>query len=309
MEDLKAAKICVWNWSRASRAVSYLPHDSEEILDIPPGHLPGSLGETFSLVDGKDRSRVSQVIRAAAADKLAFDIEFAIALAEGDRRVLRLLGTPEVDAAGHLQQYSGTMQDITDLQPVQTAGRRGDERLALALEGGRDANWYWDIARDEIHHTARFKDIVGQPDLPDTIPAGRIFDTVIEEDRLNYLDALVKHLKCSAEDFNCDFRVRGADGSVRWVASRGLAYRDETGWAYSMAGSVADVTECKRAQEQLVQAQKMESVGQMAGGLAHDFNNILGVILGNLEIVRERFLEDDATEGQIRIAIAAAERH
>ncbi len=95
---------------------------------------------------------------------------------------------------------------------------------------------------------------------------------------------------------------------MRWIFGRGLALRDPAGRAYRMAGSVSDVTERKETERQLVQAQKMETVGQLTGGLAHDFNNILGVVLGHLDMARETLTEDDRLVGHIDSAIGAAER-
>ena len=73
-------------------------------------------------------------------------------------------------------------------------------------------------------------------------------------------------------------------------------------------GSVRDLTERMRMEEQLRSSQKMEAVGQLTGGLAHDFNNILTVILGNLELAAERAESDPALRSVIELAHNAGER-
>ncbi len=73
-------------------------------------------------------------------------------------------------------------------------------------------------------------------------------------------------------------------------------------------GSVRDLTERMRLEEQLRISQKMEAVGQLTGGLAHDFNNILTVILGNLELAAERAGSDSALSSVIELAHKAGER-
>ena len=92
--------------------------------------------------------------------------------------------------------------------------------------------------------------------------------------------------------FDKEYRIiRKADGEVRWVSEFGDTSFDADGNILSMIGTIQDITQRKRAEAeratleaQLRQVQKMESVGRLAGGVAHDFNNMLGVILGHAEL-------------------------
>lgn len=74
------------------------------------------------------------------------------------------------------------------------------------------------------------------------------------------------------------------DNKVIWVVINANVIRDEKGNILSYQGTIMDVTEKKRLESQLLHAQKMEAIGRLAGGVAHDFNNMLGVILGRAEI-------------------------
>ncbi|MEO0437195.1 MAG: PAS domain S-box protein [Pseudomonadota bacterium] len=69
-----------------------------------------------------------------------------------------------------------------------------------------------------------------------------------------------------------------------------------------------DITERKQTERNFLQAQKMESIGQMTGGLAHDFNNILGVVMGNLELIKRQLSADPKLEQRIDAALSAATR-
>ncbi len=95
-------------------------------------------------------------------------------------------------------------------------------------------------------------------------------------------------------DFRKEYRIlRKSDGGLRWVLGFGKVSFDAEGNIISMIGTIQDVTERKRAEQdkarleaQLLQSQKMEAVGQLAGGIAHDFNNILAAMIMQLEMLR-----------------------
>ncbi len=105
------------------------------------------------------------------------------------------------------------------------------------------------------------------------------------------------------------------DGTMVDVEVRGRVLLDEGGRPRKLQGVTRDITERKvaqaeqeRLQTQLAQSQKMESVGQLAGGVAHDFNNMLQVILGNSELALMKVASDDALHSDLDQIHSAAER-
>jgi len=111
------------------------------------------------------------------------------------------------------------------------------------------------------------------------------------------------------------FRQRRKDGSEIWVEGYGYDLHDEQGDTLIHQGILRDITERKRAEEekaklqdQLAQAQKMESVGRLAGGVAHDFNNMLSVILGHAELAMQGLEPSDPLYDDLREIAAAGKR-
>ena len=105
-----------------------------------------------------------------------------------------------------------------------------------------------------------------------------------------------------------DVRTHPANGEIRWLAIEGGIENVEPGIPLAMRGTVLDITDRQRSsneraalQAQLLQAQKMESIGRLAGGIAHDFNNMLAVILGHAEIA----LMDPTLTGTLREHLSA----
>src|SRR5262249_28546878 len=95
---------------------------------------------------------------------------------------------------------------------------------------------------------------------------------------------------------------------TRTVRANRLCIRDPRGEPQYLIGVVEDVTERKAVEDQLRQAQKMESVGNLTGGLAHDFNNLLTIIIGNLDLLKDDIAGDPEAEQKLDAVMQASER-
>jgi diguanylate cyclase (GGDEF)-like protein/PAS domain S-box-containing protein len=136
-------------------------------------------------------------------------------------------------------------------QTAETSLRVREARYSLAVAGTRDGIWDWDLARNEIHLSARWfqllhlqgSDMVATPDA--------WFALVHEDDRAGLKAALEAHLAGETPYLEHEFRMRSGDGETVWVLCRGMAVRDATGRATRVAGALTDISHRKRAEARL----------------------------------------------------------
>jgi PAS domain S-box-containing protein len=166
-----------------------------------------------------------------------------------------------------------------------------DERLEAAVRGASDGLWDWSFATGDSWWSPRFRELIGydEEDLPASYES---FQALLHPDDQDRSRRPVRLRFQEGRPYQIEYRLRTKKDGYRWFLSRGAVVRDEAGRPVRFSGSIQDIDERKRIEEerrvlegQLRQAQKMEAVGQLAAGVAHDFNNILMVILGNAELL------------------------
>ena len=134
-----------------------------------------------------------------------------------------------------------------------------------------------------------------------------VFDYIEPEDRPAVLAACTAGMTYPGTTRTAEFRFRHRDGSWRWLEAVGRATRTDHGDLVGIINS-RDVTERRILTEQLRQSQRMEAVGQLAGGVAHDFNNILTIMAGHCEVLRRRVPDDPTTRRSVDMIQRAVER-
>ncbi len=188
-----------------------------------------------------------------------------------------------------------------------------EERWKFALEGAGDGVWDWNPQTDKAVRSKRWKEMLGyaENEFPDTGTA--VIEHLHPDDKDRVLSVIQE---CFASDralYVVEFRMRCKDGSWKWIMARGkLISRDGDGNPLRMIGTHTDISERKQveselikrhekeqelhsklqeAQNQLLQSEKMASIGQLAAGVAHEINNPIGYVYSNLGTL-EKYVQD-----------------
>jgi PAS domain S-box-containing protein len=168
---------------------------------------------------------------------------------------------------------------------AQQALRASSERLDLALAAARMGVWEFDTETDRGYWSDNLDSIFQLgPHGPGFVSFLR---WIHPDDRDTFVANMQEAMSAKEGDsFENEFRLVGVDQVTRWARAHGRASR-EAGHT-CLAGTVRDVTEQHRLEEELRRAHRLESIGRLAGGIAHDFNNLLSAMMGSLELLEEQ---------------------
>ena len=242
-----------------------LLHKRPEDMDLPPEVIEAWLANNR---------------RALAGAIVREDSEYTAV--DGTRYIQAILAPIRMD--DRIVGTLGVNIDVTERRRTLQALRESQDKLRLAVDATGIGLWSWDIGRDQVTWEPTLAALFGLP--AGTAPVGRegYLALVHPEDRERAGKRIAEGVESGRwED---EHRIVRADGVVRWVLVKGSVTHGEGG--PFVVGALIDVTERKQRDEQLRQAQKLEAVGQLTAGIAHNFNNMLMSVLSNLEVAGKR---------------------
>jgi PAS domain S-box-containing protein len=191
--------------------------------------------------------------------------------------------SPVRDEGGSSVQWVGTCTDIDEKKQAEEALRRSEERVRLATEAGRIGTWEWDIVADRVVWSQQLFAMHG---LSPADFRGHVadFESIVHPFEIERIRRAITTTLQEGTDYTLEFQARGPGGSYRWFWTRATVIRDPRGKPLRLIGATTDVTERKRDEETLREADRRKD--QFLAMLAHELRNPLAPICNGIELLR-----------------------
>ncbi len=263
---MEAAKSIGWDREVKSGRDTLLG-DLEGIFGIPAEVHDGCVEDFHRYLHPDDRGRVLEVINDAMESKRPYAAEFRILRQDGTVRWVTARGKFYYSPDGEPERMLGMAADITERELAEKGLRDSEERLRLAAQAGKMYAFDWDVATDVIIRSEESIRIFGSIGVPIGTTKQQLLASVHPEDRAAFITSNTGRTP-ESPDSQITYRLLRPDGSVLWIERAGHAFFDQQGKMVRMIGMVADISERKRAEEELRQkemelseAQRLAQIG------------------------------------------------
>ncbi len=294
-----AGQVAIWDWNIVSDQV-YSNAEYFKMFDVD-ANRPHSRADFLRVVHPDDRNLVEDAMQTSLHHGVEYSPEFRIVRPDCSVRWIKSRGQRKMGPDGKPIRIMGSSIDITDSKMAEEANLR----LASIVQSSPDAIasetldgviTSWNPGAEHIYGYAA-AEAIGLP-----------FSFVVPPEKSGEFSELLEKVNRGETVHQLETERIRKDGKRIHVSLTLSPLRDASGTITGTSAIARDITEHKALEGQLLHAHKMEAVGRLAGGMAHDFNNILGIIMGYVELAQETVVLDAPMAKQLSGIQKAAHR-
>ncbi|MEG4333760.1 PAS domain-containing protein [Microcoleus sp. AT9_A2] len=306
----KIAHIGSWEFDLVTNKITW----SEEVFRIfglDSSATEPTSAKLLKMCHPDDRELFQETVSLTISQGIAYKREFRFL--HPSRQIIYVEGRGEAvfSETGEVIKLLGTVMDISDRKQAEAALQISEERFYLAFEGSAMGLWDWNLATGEVYFNPRWKMMLGY-EVEEVENSFASWEQLVHPEDLSPAKAALNaHLEGKNPTYEVEFRMLTKSGEWKWILAQAkVMEHDASGNPLRMTGTHIDISDrkqaevelqfseqrerekaqqlektladLKKAQSQLIQAEKMSSIGQMVAGVAHEINNPISFIYGNI---------------------------